>query len=79
MDLGYIFILYSQILIKGDIMVHSANNHPGPFAHLTQSIPDYSELIIAFLIFVLLLISIDEILDFVYIIQDVFTFKGMPF
>ncbi|WMW22104.1 hypothetical protein RE476_12135 [Methanolobus mangrovi] len=60
-------------------MVHSANGHVGAFAHLVQSLPDYSELLIAILILVLLLLSIDEIMDFIYVVKEIFTFKGMPF
>ncbi len=60
-------------------MVHSANGHVGSFAHLMQSLPDYSELLIALLILILLLLSIDEIMDFLYVVKEIFTFKGMPF
>jgi hypothetical protein len=46
---------------------------------MVQSLPDYSELLIALLILVLLLLSIDEIIDFIYVVKEIFTFKGMPF
>jgi hypothetical protein len=44
-----------------------------------QSLPDYSEMLIALLILILLLLSIDEIMDFLYVVKEIFTFKGMPF
>nr|WP_321496505.1 hypothetical protein [uncultured Methanolobus sp.] len=60
-------------------MAHSANGTMGSFAHVVQSLPDYSEFIIALLILILLLISMDEIMDFVYMIREIFTYKSMPF
>ncbi|MDG6242829.1 MAG: hypothetical protein QCH31_00345 [Methanolobus sp.] len=66
-------------LYPGDLMVHSANESMGSFAHIVQSLPDYSELIIALLILLLLLISLDEITDFIYMVREIFTFRGMPF
>lgn len=62
----------------GLYMVHSANGNMGTFAHLMQSLPDYSELIIAFLILLLLLVSIDEIMDFLCVVKEACVFKGMP-
>ncbi|MDI3486986.1 MAG: hypothetical protein PWQ51_1287 [Methanolobus sp.] len=60
-------------------MAHSANGTMGSFAHIVQSLPDYSELIIALMILVLLLISMDEIMDFIYMVRDIFIYKSMPF
>ncbi|MEZ5334601.1 MAG: hypothetical protein R2741_04880 [Methanolobus sp.] len=60
-------------------MAHSANGHIGTFNHVVQSLPDYSELIIALLILILLLVSIDEIIDFIYVVKDIFTYRGLPF
>ncbi|WP_094226836.1 hypothetical protein [Methanolobus psychrotolerans] len=60
-------------------MVYSSNGNVGSFAHLVQSLPDYSELLIALLILILLLVSMDAIVDFIYMVREIFTFKGMPF
>ncbi|WMW24238.1 hypothetical protein RE474_09035 [Methanolobus sediminis] len=60
-------------------MAHSANGNMGSFAHIVQSLPDYSELIIALLILILLLLSMDEIMHFVYMVRELFTYNSMPF
>jgi hypothetical protein len=60
-------------------MAHSANENMGSFAHLVQSLPDYSELLIVMLILILLLVSMDEIVNFLYMVREIFTFKSMPF
>ncbi|WP_340819186.1 hypothetical protein [Methanolobus sp. WCC4] len=60
-------------------MVHSTNGSMSTFAHLVHSLPDYSELIIVLLILILLLMSMDEIVAFFCMVQDIFTFKCMPF
>ncbi|TQD23924.1 hypothetical protein [Methanolobus vulcani] len=60
-------------------MAQSTHGTMGSYAHLMQSLPDYSELIIALLIIVLLLISLDEIMDFIYMVRELFTYKSMPF
>ncbi len=65
--------------LSGDNMAHSANGNMGFFAHMVQSLPDYSELIIVLLILILLLLSIDEIIDFLCMVRELFTFKSMPF
>ncbi|TGC10923.1 hypothetical protein [Methanolobus halotolerans] len=59
-------------------MVHSANGSPGTFAHVVQSIPNYSEIIILMLIMLLLWMSSDDIADFVYLMRDVFLYHGGP-
>ncbi|WP_342306070.1 hypothetical protein [Methanolobus sp. ZRKC5] len=60
-------------------MVHATNGNVGTFAHILQSLPDYSELLIALLILILLLVSVDEIVDFLYMVRELFTFRNMPF
>ncbi len=60
-------------------MVHATNGNVGTFAHILQSLPDYSELLIALLILILLLVSVDEIVDCIYMVREFFTFRGMPF
>ncbi|WP_177187984.1 hypothetical protein [Methanolobus profundi] len=63
----------------GNSVVQSANGNMSSFAHLVHSLPDYSELIIVLLILLLLLVSIDDIIDFFYVVKDIFSYKGMPF
>ena len=60
-------------------MVHVTNGNLGTFAHILQSLPDYIELLIAILVLVLLLASMDEIVDFLYIVRELFTFWNAPF
>ena len=60
-------------------MVHSANGDMGAFAHMLQSLPNYTELTIAILILMLLLVSLDEIIDFICFVKEMFTYRGMPF
>lgn len=60
-------------------MVQSANGNVSAFAHLTHSLPDYSELIIALLILLLLLVSLDEVSEFFSMVRELFAYKGMPF
>ncbi|MDW7731180.1 MAG: hypothetical protein SCH66_01985 [Methanolobus sp.] len=59
-------------------MVHSANRSPGAFAHVVQSIPDYSEIIILILILALLWMSSDEIANFMGLVRDAFIYRGGP-
>jgi hypothetical protein len=62
----------------GKGMVNSTNQNSGTFEHVTQLIPDYSELIVLLLIIALLWMSSDEIMNFVYIIRDAFIYRGWP-
>lgn len=59
-------------------MVHSANRSHGTFAHVVQSIPDYSEIIILVLILALLWMSYDEIMGFMSLVRDAFVYRGGP-
>ncbi|MDY0388132.1 MAG: hypothetical protein RBT65_13615 [Methanolobus sp.] len=60
-------------------MVHVTNGNVGIFAHILQSLPDYTELLIALLVLALLLASTDEIVDFLYMVRELFTFWNVPF
>ena len=73
------FLYIAADFYLGDIMVHATNRNLGTFAHILQSLPDYTELLIALLILVLLLASTDEIVDFLYIVRELFTFWNAPF
>ena len=59
-------------------MVHSTNENHGTFAHVVQSIPDYSEIVILILFLALLWLSSDEIADFTHLVRDAFIYRGVP-
>lgn len=73
------FLYIATDFYLGDIMVHVANGNVGIFAHILQSLPDYTELLIALLILILLLASTDEIVDFLYMLREIFTIRSVPF
>lgn len=76
MDVRNPFIRLRPIILWGKDMVHSASGSPGTFAHVVQSIPDYSEIIIVILILVLLWMSYDEIVSFMSLVRDAFIYRG---
>ncbi|KXS43347.1 MAG: hypothetical protein AWU59_1161 [Methanolobus sp. T82-4] len=73
-----LFISSGQKFLRGKGMVHETNRNSGTFAHIVQSLPDYSEIIILILVLALLWMSSDEIAHFVDIVRDAFIYRGGP-
>ncbi|MBN2109763.1 MAG: hypothetical protein JW705_01555 [Methanosarcinaceae archaeon] len=62
----------------GTGMVHSANRSHSTFAHVVQSLPDYSEIVVLILVLALLWMSYDEIMGFMSLVRDAFIYHGFP-
>ena len=59
-------------------MAQSVNRSSGAFAHVLQSIPDYSEILVVLLILALMAMSSDEIADLIALVRESFTYPGLP-
>jgi hypothetical protein len=62
----------------GPFMAQSMNRSSGTFAHVLQSLPDYSEILVVLLILALLAMSSDEIADLIALVRESFIYPGLP-
>lgn len=65
-------------VLSGYNMVNSINVGHGNFLQIINSLPRYAEVVIILLILVLLVVSFDEIIDFINFIRACFVYPAPP-